>query len=239
MNAQKKNRATIASGFHAGRMVSEIVNFHNLNKSTVKHVKCRYDAFIAGGGLPEDFEMTRKDHKRRSDTLDDAIIADIQELVDQDPGRSMRSMARELGLANSIVQKKMSLEIHSKSYALRKGQFMNAATKERRLAKAKLLLNRLKVPAANGQLIFFSDKKNFSQDQKVNRKNNRWLCSDVSEVPIVMATKFPATVMVLAVVSNEGDVMPPHFFGKGLKINIKVLRDVVKPWMDGVAAGHH
>jgi hypothetical protein len=123
----------------------------------MKRVKRQYDAFIAGGGLLDGFEMTRKDHNRWSDTLDDAIIANIQELVDQDPGRSMRSMARELGLANSTVQKKMSLEIHYKSYALREGQFMNAATKERRLTKAKLLLNRLKAPAANGQLIFFSD----------------------------------------------------------------------------------
>jgi hypothetical protein len=95
MNAQEKIRATIASGLHAGRTVSEIVKFHNLSKSTVKRVKRRYNAFIAGGGLLEDFEMTRKDHKRQSDTLDDAIVADIQELVDQDPGRSMRLMARE------------------------------------------------------------------------------------------------------------------------------------------------
>jgi hypothetical protein len=34
---------------------------------------------------------------------------------------------------------------------------MNAATKERRLAKAKVLLNRLKAPVANSQLIFYSD----------------------------------------------------------------------------------
>jgi hypothetical protein len=34
--------------------------------------------------------MTRKEHKRRSVTLDDAIITNIQQLVDQDPGRSMR-----------------------------------------------------------------------------------------------------------------------------------------------------
>jgi hypothetical protein len=77
MNAQEKNRVTIATGLCAGRMVSEIVNFHNLSKSTVKSVKRRYEDFIAGGGLPEDFETTRKDHKRRSDTLDDAIVADI------------------------------------------------------------------------------------------------------------------------------------------------------------------
>jgi hypothetical protein len=53
----------------------------------------------------------------------------------------------------------MSQDIHYKSYALRRGQFMNAAIKERRGAKAKLLLNRLVASAANGQLIFFFDKK--------------------------------------------------------------------------------
>jgi hypothetical protein len=77
----------------------------------------------------------------------------------------------------------------------------------------------------------------------MNRKNNRWLCANISEVPIVMATKFPGTVMVLGVVSNEGDVMPPHIFAKGLKINneeyLKVIKEVVKPCMDGVAAGCH
>jgi hypothetical protein len=48
-------------------------------------------------------------------------------------------------------------------------------------------------------------------------------------------------MMVLGVVSNESEVMPAHFFPKGLKINtdeyIKVLEEVVKPWMDKVAGG--
>ncbi|EFN86287.1 hypothetical protein EAI_08893, partial [Harpegnathos saltator] len=54
----------------------------------------------------------------------------------------------------------------------------------------------------------------------------------------VMHTKFPATVMVLGVVSNEGHVMPPHFFRQGLRVNaaayIEVLETVVKPWIDSV-----
>ncbi|UYV63328.1 hypothetical protein LAZ67_2003761, partial [Cordylochernes scorpioides] len=61
------------------------------------------------------------------------------------------------------------------------------------------------------------------------------------EIPVVMHTKFPASVMVLGVISSEGDVMPPHFFEKGLRMNadtyINVLETVVKPWMDMVAAG--
>jgi hypothetical protein len=46
--------------------------------------------------------------------------------------------------------------------------------------------------------------------------------------------------MGLGMVSNEGDVIPPHIFAKGLKINteeyLEVLNEVVKPWMDGAAA---
>ncbi|UYV66041.1 hypothetical protein LAZ67_3006267 [Cordylochernes scorpioides] len=88
---------------------------------------------------------------------------------------------------------------------------------------------------------FFSDEKNFDVDQKVNPRNDRWICKDPSEIPVVMHTKFPASVMVLGVISSEGDVMPPHFFEKGLRMNadtyINVLETVVKPWMDMVAAG--
>ena len=88
---------------------------------------------------------------------------------------------------------------------------------------------------------FFSDEKNFDQDQKVYRRSDRWLWKDPDDVPSVMHTKFPATVMVLRVVSSEEDVMLPHFFQKGLRVNtaeyIKVLRDIVKPWMDTITDG--
>ncbi len=100
MNGQVKICTSITSGLWVGRTVAEIVKFNNLSKSTLKCVKCHYDAFIAGGGLPEDLETTRKERKKRSNTLDDAIIADIQQFVNQDPGRSMRSMAWELGFAH-------------------------------------------------------------------------------------------------------------------------------------------
>ena len=56
-----------------------------------------------------------------------------------------------------------------------------------------------------------------------------------------MKTKFPATVMVFGVVSNEGHIMPPHIFEVGLKVNTKVYLDVLKsvviPWCNQVAGG--
>ena len=56
-----------------------------------------------------------------------------------------------------------------------------------------------------------------------------------------MKTKFPQTVMVFGCVSSEGDVMPPHIFERGLRLNsqgyVEVLNTVVKPWLEGVASG--
>ena len=43
-----------------------------------------------------------------------------------------------------------------------------------------------------------------------------------------MSTMFPAKVMVLGVVSSEGDIMPPHFFQRGLRVNAEVYVDVMK-----------
>ena len=61
-------------------------------------------------------------------------------------------------------------------------------------------------------LWFFSDEKNFCQDQKVNKQNQKWIATCTSHIQKVMKTKFPATVMVFGVVSIDGDVIPPHIF---------------------------
>ena len=68
-----------------------------------------------------------------------------------------------------------------------------------------------------------------------------WIATNNSNLPKVMKTKFPATVMVFGVVSSEGHIMPPHIFEFGLKVNTKVYLDVLKsvviPWCNHVAGG--
>ena len=68
-----------------------------------------------------------------------------------------------------------------------------------------------------------------------------WIATNNRDVPRVMKTKFPATVMVFGMVSSESDIMPPHIFEVSLKVNIKVyldvLRSVVIPWCNQVAGG--
>lgn len=59
------------------------------------------------------------------------------------------------------------------------------------------------------------------------------VCRDPKDFPRVMHSQFPATVVVLGVVSNGKYVMPTHFFPQGLRVNSagtkEVLERVVKP----------
>ena len=68
-----------------------------------------------------------------------------------------------------------------------------------------------------------------------------WIATNNRDVPRVMKTKFPATVKVFGAVSSEGNIMPPHIFEVGLKVNTKVyvdmLKSVVIPWCNQVAGG--
>ena len=63
----------------------------------------------------------------------------------------------------------------------------------------------------------------------------------IIDVPKVIKTKSPATVMVFDVVSTEGHIMPPHIFEVGSKVNTKVYLDVLKsvviPWRNQMAGG--
>ena len=52
-----------------------------------------------------------------------------------------------------------------------------------------------------------------------------WIATNNRDVPRLMETKFPATVMAFGVVSSEGYTMPPHIFEVGLKVNTKVYLD--------------
>ena len=66
-----------------------------------------------------------------------------------------------------------------------------------------------------------------STDPNYDSQNPHWIATNNRNVPRVMKTKFPATVMVFGVVSSEGHIIPPHIFEVGLKVNTKVYQDVL------------
>ena len=76
---------------------------------------------------------------------------------------------------------------------------------------------------------FFGWKK-FHHQPKRNWQNDRWLCDDPKKVPVVMSSKFPASVMVLGVVSNEGDIMPPTSSRGASELMLKRILKLWEMW---------
>jgi hypothetical protein len=72
---------------------------------------------------------------KRSYTLDDHCR--LQELINQDPSRPMKTLTREFNISEFIVRKKMTQDIFCKLSALRRGQFMSRANKGEETGKGK------------------------------------------------------------------------------------------------------
>ena len=91
------------------------------------------------------------------------------------------------------------------------------------------------------QLVLSTDPSYDNRTIASTLKMQIWIATNNRDVPRVMKTKFPATVMVFGVVSSEGHIMPPHIFEVSLKVNTKVYLDVLKsigiPWCNKVVSG--
>lgn len=111
-------RGAIVSGIRAHRTNAEIAEFHNIPISTVKKITKLYNDFLASGGKDEDFDIQRKVHKRRSDTKREDMVEIVQDMVDADPGVSMRAIARDVGCSDWLVSTIVNENLRYKSYSL-------------------------------------------------------------------------------------------------------------------------
>ena len=91
------------------------------------------------------------------------------------------------------------------------------------------------------QLMLSTDPSYDNRTIASTLKMQIWITTNNRDMPRMMKTKYPFTVMVFGVVSSEGHIMPPHIFEVGLKVNTKVYLDVLKsvgiPWCNQVAGG--
>ena len=184
----------------------------------------------------------RRQHSRRSDCVRTAeFLENLQKNVLKDPGTGIRAFSRELCVSASSMKLALNEDLRCYSYKRRRCQLLTERARENRLAKGKKLMSKAKHPAEPQTFCFFSDEKNFCQDHNCNTQNNRWLSYSPKNTPGVMQTKFSQTVMVFGCVSCEGDVMPPHFFREGHRLNSdaygELLITVVRPRIARVVNG--
>ena len=237
MSSEYDRRAAVVESLRAGHSAKEIIEWFKYPKTMVYELAKAYESATE----KEIFTPERKAHKKRADTIrTPEFVQGVAKVVKEDPSKSMGKIAAEVGASRRTVERVVKDDLNLKSYVLARRHLLTEDQKERRMLRAAALINDLKHVSA-GMLRFFSDEKNFVQDMKNNRQNDRWLAESPDEVPVVMHSKYPAHVMVLGVISNEGDIMEPVFIPDGLRLNAKeyvgLLEQHVKPWMDTVANG--
>ena len=143
----------------------------------------------------------------------------------------MTVLTKKCNISTMTVSRAVRLDLGYKSYALKVRHLLTEPQKVVSLQNFKKVLSSLK--STGGHVRFFSDEKIFTVDRTINGRNDCWICVDPADVTASFTTKHPASIMVLGVISSNGDVMPPHFFKSGEKVNkevfLNVLQTVVVP----------
>ena len=79
--------------------------FNNLRDSTVRRIKANFDKFIAEGGYKKYFNVLRKPlHNLTSDAHTMELVNQIQEIINEDLGTSMRKIERELNMSEGLIR---------------------------------------------------------------------------------------------------------------------------------------
>ncbi|KAM0736931.1 hypothetical protein ACS0PU_000024 [Formica fusca] len=138
---QEMKRHAVIVAIYAKHTDLEISNFLNCARSFVHKVRRELEA--SDGDTQS--VAKRKKHEERSDTIRTTqFIQQIQAIVDENPSKSIRALARDLKVSEGLVRRVVHEDLRSKSYVMRRGQFMSAQTREQRTIRGKRLLNKLK-----------------------------------------------------------------------------------------------
>ena len=204
MPQEIRKRHTIIEALCAGRTAKEIIDFFNYNKDLVYRIKKQFEACDD----PETFAGERKTHKQHFDAIKSPkFVTKVKQRIQYNPSKSMATLAFKINVNKSTISRTVAKDLNKKSYCLKKHHLLTAALMEQQLIKGTALLNELK-HGSSGHVRFFSDEKKFIWDKLHNRQNDCFITDNPEEVPIVMSTKFPTSVMVLGIMSSDGDIMP-------------------------------
>ena len=91
----------------------------------------------------------------------------------EDPGIRIRALSRVLNVSVSTVKLALNEDLRCYSYKRRRGQLLTEKARQNRFTKGMKPLSNVKHTAEPQTIGFFSDEKNFCQDQKHNIQNNR------------------------------------------------------------------
>ncbi|UYV70338.1 TRAF4 [Cordylochernes scorpioides] len=140
---QEMKRHAVIVSLAAGHTNSETAAFLNVAPSFV--FKAQRELGTTKGNVAE--VSQRKRHCRHPDSIRKPDLKSrVLAAIDEDPGKSMRALARELQVNEATIQRVVHEDLHYKSYIMRRRQFMSERIKVNCMTRAKRFLNKLNHP---------------------------------------------------------------------------------------------
>ena len=176
---------------------SAIVKLLKAPRSIVYHMVSRFKVLQSTEDRP------RSGRSRISWTP--KMINAVRARIRHNSKRSMRAMARDMNVSEKTIRNIVKIDLKMSSFKMQTRQHFTDLQKEKRLAQAKILLNKLKAGMDTSEIIF-PDKKLFTIKAICNRQNDRVLVKSSADIPNSTRSVFrqqkPLSVMVWAAISK-------------------------------------
>ena len=133
------------------------------------------------------------------------MINAVRARIRHNSKRSMRAMAHDMNVSEKTIRNIVKIDLKMSSFKMQTCQHFTDLQKEKRLAQAKILLNKLKAGIDTSEIIF-PDEKLFTIKAICNRQNDRVLVKSSADIPNSTRSVFrqqkPLSVMVWAAISK-------------------------------------
>ena len=225
------NRISIIGLYQCKKSPAEIAKTLKIHRQTVHRAIKRYNEL---GTL---CDRPKKGPKKTVDIA--ALRRKLKTKLKSNPRSSLRKISKKLNVNRETVRKIVKNVLKLKAYKLQKAHGLTEKIKQQRLKKCKQLI---KNPILqNWETIVFSDEKIFTIEQKINKQNDRFYASQLSEAVNearkVPKTKKPSSIMVWGAITSNGKA-PLVFIEKGEKMTKEyyckeILEKNLLPWAKG------
>ena len=155
-------RAAIIEPLRAGKTNSEIVKLLKVPRSTVYHTVSRFKELQSTEDRP------RSGRPRSSRTS--KMINTVRARIRRNPKRSMRAMAHDINVSEKTIRNIVQTHLKMSSLKMQTRQHLTDLQKEKRVARAKIFLNKLKAGTDTSEIIF-SDKKLFTRQLRTRARS--------------------------------------------------------------------
>lgn len=147
------------------------------------------------------------------------LVNVVRSRVARNPIRSMRGMARELGVAHNTIRKIAHNKLKSKSFTRNQKFLLTDCLKMSRLKCCQKILSQLKKKTP---IILYTDEKYFTVDPIINSRTCSYIAKGRAKdapdhIRSVQTSKHPTQIMMFGLVAFNGLKMHPVFLPISLR----------------------